>query len=65
MSTERNWVGEITLECFLDDEPRVRLDIDDVGATLLTMDQVDSLASILRGWVDKYRQAERDEDTAR
>ncbi len=66
MSTsERNWVGEITLECFLDDEPRVRLDIDDVGATLLTMDQVDSLASILRGWVEKYRQVEREKDTAR
>ena len=65
MSQERNYVGEITLEFFLDEEPRVRLDIDDVGATLLTMDQVDSLRSILDGWMTKYRQAERAEDTAR
>ena len=65
MSTfERNYVGEIILEYF-PVNPRVRLEIDEVGATLLTMDQVDSLASILRGWVEKYRQAERDEDTAR
>ena len=62
--SERNWVGEIALEYFLVD-PRVRLEIDEVGYTLLTMDQVDSLAAILRGWVEKYHQAERAEDTAR
>lgn len=65
MSTsERNWVGEITLEYFTD-ESRVCLNIDEVGATFLTMDQVDSLAAILRGWVEKHQQAERSEDTAR
>ncbi len=60
MSTERNYVGEITLEYSTDENPHVCLEIDEVGPTLLSMDQVDSLASILRGWVDKYRQAERD-----
>lgn len=66
MSTERNWVGEMTLEYFQETEnPRVRLNIDEVGSTLLTMDQVDSLASILRGWVNKHHEAERAEDTAR
>ncbi len=58
--SERNFVGEITLEYSTDENPHVCLDIDEVGSTLLTMDQVDSLASILRGWVEKYRQAERD-----
>ncbi len=65
MSTERNYVGEITLEYSTGENPHVCLDIDEVGSTLLSMDQVDSLASILRGWVEKYRQAERAEDTAR
>ncbi len=60
MSTERNYVGEITLEYSTDENPHVCLEIDEAGSTLLSMDQVDSLASILRGWVEKYRQAERD-----
>ena len=65
MSTsERNYVGEIILE-YYPVNPHVRLEIDEVGYTLLSMDQVDSLASILRDWVEKFRQAERDEDTAR
>jgi len=62
---ERNWVGEIALKYFSDENPRVRLEIDEMGSTLLTMDQVESLASILRGWVEKYHAAERAEDTAR
>ena len=65
MSTsERNYVGEITLEYF-PVNPRIRLNIDEVGYTLLTMDQAESLYTILRGWVEKYQQAERAEDTAR
>lgn len=65
MSTsERNYVGEITLEYF-PVNPRIRLNIDEVGYTLLTMDQAELLYTILRGWVEKYQQAERAEDTAR
>ncbi len=55
---ERNWVGEIELH-YYPVNPRVRLEIDEVGYTLLTMDQVESLAAILRGWLEKYRQAEK------
>ncbi len=64
-TSERNYVGEITLEYFSGSLPHVRLEIDEVGSTVLTFDQVDSLRSILAGWVEKYRQAERAEDTAR
>jgi len=63
--SERNYVGEIILEYSTDENPQVCLEIDEAGSTLLTMDQVDSLASILRGWVEKYHAAERAEDTAR
>ena len=56
--SERNWVGELNLEYF-SVNPRVRLEIDEVGYTLLTMDQADSLAAILRDWVEKYQQAEK------
>ncbi len=63
---ERNYVGEITLEYIQDGLGSfVSMEIDEVGTTNLTMDQVDSLAAILRGWVEKYHQAERAEDTAR
>ncbi len=61
---KRNYVGKIGL-VFSPDDSLVRLEIDEVGGTTLTMDQIDSLAAILRGWVNAYQQVERAEDTAR
>lgn len=61
---KRNYVGEIAL-VFSPDESCVRLEIDEVGGTTLTMDQVDSLAAILRDWVSEYQQAEKAEATFR
>ncbi len=54
---ERNYVGEIILECFLG-SGHIRLKIDEVGSTNLTMDQAQSLGSILKDWVEKYQEQE-------
>ena len=63
---EKNFVGELNLE-YVDDPlgAFVSLEIDEVGTTNLTMDQVESLQTILERWMGKYREAEKQEDIAR